>query len=432
MNDAKSKPGSKVEEAQLLLRAGRIEEAERVWLDVLERSPLDVQALNMVALASLRTGQVNRAADLLRRAVGVRPSHATSHHHLARALELLGDLEGARRHYIEAVRHSKELPAARLHLGALLERLGDHDGALLQYARVLSEMQGQGRWVDVATTPPALQTQVRRAAQVVREGRRALLFRLLEPLARDYGVDSLQRVARMLRVHLGEESVDYPDPRQRPTFLYFPDLPTSPWIDPRLIPGIDAYEMATPRILDELLALLPEARGSERVFLTAEVEAQNLRGSRGEPSWTGHYFYRHGQIRQDNLAACPATAAALAALPLNIVRDHGPEVMFSVFTPGTRLLPHRGVTNTRIVTHLPLIVPPDCALEVGGERHTWRKGEVVAFDDTYEHSAWNESPELRVVLIADLWNPHLTEVERLATARVVETLGDFNQAMEAS
>ncbi len=432
MDQPKSPPGSRAEEAQLLLRSGRIEEAERAWLDVLERSPLDVQALNMVGLASIRTGQLNRATELLRRAVGVQPAHGTSHHHLARALELLGDLDGARRHYAEAVSLAADLPAARLHLGAVLERLGDHDGALLHYARVMSEMQAQGRWVDAATTPPALRLAVARAAQVVRDGRRAMLLKLLEPLARDYGLDALDRVVRLLRIHLGEELADYPDPRQRPTFLYFPDLPTSPFIDPRLVPAIDAYEAATPRILDELLALLPEARGSERVFLSAEVAAQNLRGTRGDPSWTGHYFYRHGKPRHDNLDACPATAAALAALPLHHVRGHGPEVMFSVFTPGTHLMPHRGVTNTRIVTHLPLIVPADCALQVGGETHTWKVGRVVAFDDTYEHSAWNDSGELRVVLIADLWNPHLTEVERLATARIVETLGDFRAAMEAA
>ena len=76
-----------------------------------------------------------------------------------------------------------------------------------------------------------------------------------------------------------------------------------------------------------------------------------------------------------------------------------------MFTPGTHLLPHRGVTNTRVVAHLPLIVPPDCALRVGGEEHAWQEGRVVVFDDTYEHEAWNRSDQVRVVLIFDLWNP---------------------------
>jgi aspartate beta-hydroxylase len=103
-------------------------------------------------------------------------------------------------------------------------------------------------------------------------------------------------------------------------------------------------------------------------------------------------------------------------------------VLFSVFTPGTHLLAHRGVTNTRSVGHLPLVVPPDCALKVGGEEHAWREGEVVVFDDTYEHEAWNRSEQLRVVLIFDIWNPHMSEVERLATQRLVEGIGEFREA----
>ena len=112
------------------------------------------------------------------------------------------------------------------------------------------------------------------------------------------------------------------------------------------------------------------------------------------------------------------------------MREHAPEVLFSVFTAGTHLLPHRGVTNTRVVGHLPLLVPDDCALSVGGEIHVWQEGRVVVFDDTYEHEAWNRSPEMRVVLIFDLWNPFLTEAEREAVTDVVAAIGDLREAIE--
>jgi len=104
-------------------------------------------------------------------------------------------------------------------------------------------------------------------------------------------------------------------------------------------------------------------------------------------------------------------------------------VLFSVFTPGTHLLPHRGVTNARAVVHLPLIVPRDCALKVGGEIHAWQEGRLVAFDDTYEHEAWNRSSEVRVVLILDVWNPHLSEVETAALRTLIEGIGDFRKAV---
>jgi aspartyl/asparaginyl beta-hydroxylase (cupin superfamily) len=49
---------------------------------------------------------------------------------------------------------------------------------------------------------------------------------------------------------------------------------------------------------------------------------------------------------------------------------------------------------------------------VGFEERRWRVGEVLIFDDTIEHEARNDSDELRVVLIFDLWNPLLTTAER--------------------
>jgi aspartate beta-hydroxylase len=104
--------------------------------------------------------------------------------------------------------------------------------------------------------------------------------------------------------------------------------------------------------------------------------------------------------------------------------------LYSVLRPGTHILPHRGVTNTRLVTHLPLIVPSDCAIRVGGEIHEWQEGRCVTFDDTFEHEAWNNSSETRVVLILDSWNPDLTEVERVAVTDLVEVIGDFNRASE--
>jgi aspartyl/asparaginyl beta-hydroxylase (cupin superfamily) len=45
------------------------------------------------------------------------------------------------------------------------------------------------------------------------------------------------------------------------------------------------------------------------------------------------------------------------------------------------------------------------------------------FDDTIEHEAWNDSDQLRVVLIADLWPPALNEIERKAVASVIPALG---------
>jgi len=241
----------------------------------------------------------------------------------------------------------------------------------------------------------------------------------------------MRRVEDCLAVHVGDRRAAPEDPRQKPSFLFFPGLATTPYFERSDFPWIDDLEGQTAAIRDELIAVLPQAEKSEKVFANEAEEQQGLRASRGAPTWNGFYFYRHGERREENHGLCPRTAALLDSLPLVHIREHAPEVMFSVLTPGTHILPHRGVTNTRVVCHLPLVVPEDCALVVGGEAHCWREGRAVVFDDTYEHEAWNRGTRTRVNLILDVWNPHLSAAEREAVAALVEATGDFNKAADA-
>jgi len=114
------------------------------------------------------------------------------------------------------------------------------------------------------------------------------------------------------------------------------------------------------------------------------------------------------------------------------VHEHSPEVCYSVLTAGSHILPHHGVTNTRLVTHLALVVPEDCAIIVGGETRGWQEGRCFTFDDTFEHEAWNRSGKTRVVMLMDIWNPYLTEVEREALTMLVPAVGDFNHTAGVS
>jgi aspartate beta-hydroxylase len=421
-----------VSEPLQLLREGRLAEAERAYERLLEHSPNDLQALNIVALGALRTGRPKRALDLLERALKVDAQDAPTQFHLARAREAAGNLASALEAYAYALRLKPDFHLARLHRAAALERAGDARGALVNFSRALKEAQHEGRWSNAATTPQGLRPLVEHAVRTVRNGRHELFFGLLEPLAQRCGRDALARVERCLRIHLLEEPAQYPDPRQQPTFLYFPDLSACAYLDRSLFPWIADLEGETAVIREELMGVLGSESGRERVFTSAALEQQNLRGLAEPPSWTGYYFYRHGERREDNCTMCPRTIRALDALPLARVPAHAPEVLFSVFTPGTQLLAHRGVTNTRLVGHLPLLVPEECALSVGGEVHAWQEGRVVVFDDTYEHEAWNRSARTRVVLIFDLWHPALTEVERIAVSELVVALGEFRMQMEQS
>jgi aspartyl/asparaginyl beta-hydroxylase (cupin superfamily) len=139
--------------------------------------------------------------------------------------------------------------------------------------------------------------------------------------------------------------------------------------------------------------------------------------------WTAIHLLQNGRRVEANARHCPQTMDAIARLPQPQVPGASPNAMFSLLAPKTRIPPHTGVANTRLVCHLPLIVPPGCGFRVGGTTREWKVGEAFVFDDTIEHEAWNDSDELRVVLIVDLWPPALSANERRAVASIINAAG---------
>ena len=120
------------------------------------------------------------------------------------------------------------------------------------------------------------------------------------------------------------------------------------------------------------------------------------------------------------------TAALLDELPMAHHEGFSPNVVFSVLAPKTRIPPHTGSTNIRLLTHLPLILPGQCGFRVGNESREWRMGEAWVFDDSIDHEAWNDSDQLRVIMIFDVWNPLLSEAERELATEMLSAMNEFN------
>lgn len=106
-----------------------------------------------------------------------------------------------------------------------------------------------------------------------------------------------------------------------------------------------------------------------------------------------------------------------------------PLQLLSILKTGSHINAHHGVTNVRLVMHLPLVVPRDCALNLVDHGETpWKEGRLVMFDDTYLHGAWNRSDATRIVLLMDCWNPHPTAVERHAVQQLLEAISGLHVA----
>jgi aspartate beta-hydroxylase len=423
------------EKARLGLRQGDQPLAEQCYRHLLETQPDDLEALQQLASISLARDQVSEAIELLAAAHRAHPNDPFTLVQLGVARTTAGDAEGAVEDFRNGLALKPDMFLARLRLGILLDQLGQSHEALVATFNAINTAQEKGRWLSDETTAPELRDIVQRATKYVLLGRRSLFDGILEPLRQRYGASELVRVEQCLAIYLGEQKATLPDSRQQPKFLYFPGVPSQPYYPHWRFPWQAELEANTALIRDELLTVLSQPQDLESFLQTDSPQdaADLLRSSSTQqPAWDAYFFHRHGERYDVHATRCPQTAALLDALPLAHVREHSPETLYSVLRPGTHILPHRGVTNTRLVTHLPLIVPRDCALRVGGEIHEWKEGRCVTFDDTYTHEAWNNSDETRVVLILDTWNPDLSEAERAAVSDLVGAIGDFNRASEVA
>jgi aspartyl/asparaginyl beta-hydroxylase (cupin superfamily) len=202
--------------------------------------------------------------------------------------------------------------------------------------------------------------------------------------------------------------------------LHYPFLPADEFFDREHFPWLAELEAQTDVIRAELIALLSSDDPGLSPYVTMPPGTPRNIWSElnNNAAWSAFHLWKDGEPVAEACARAPRTAAVIERLPLAGVTSRAPNVFFSILQAGKHIPPHTGVTNTRTIIHLPLIVPPGCTFRVGGETREWREGEAFAFDDTIEHEAWNRSDQNRAVLILDCWNPHLSEHERQMICRL--------------
>jgi len=252
-----------------------------------------------------------------------------------------------------------------------------------------------------------------RAAKIVREHAQRVADSIDRHLS-SAGVldDAPPRFRQSLAIMRGERRVFV----QRPLQYFFPSLPTIEFFDRTQFPWVAELESRAPAIRDEALSVLAD-RARLQPYVEKDHGPQNAAVDlAGSSRWSAFFLYKSGQLVEDNAQLCPNTMAALAAVPLTRAKGAMPSVLFSVLEPGAHIPPHNGMTNARLICHLPVIAPAGCSLRVGAEERPWRFGETLIFDDSIEHEAWNRGSETRVVLLFDVWRPELSPAEQNAVS----------------
>lgn len=410
---------------------GQTLSAEASYAALLRDHAGEPALLRRMARLAMMRGDAARAASLLGRCRRGGEADDSIAIELSHALAESGQLEAAERELEGLVQREPDHALGWLLLGRLRELGGAARGALQAWLQAVVQARQAGRWFDEASTPRAWAPLVQRATQFVRQGQRELLMGLLEDLQARHGAAGMKRVEKALRGWLREFDATPADPRQRPRFLYFPDLPSTAYHDPMLQPW-------APRLLDAFPEIRAEAIAATRLehelpdFIAPPKNGPAdtyVDGDGPDPSWKAFFLYRHGQRFDANHERAPRTSAVLESIELCRIRDEAPEILFSVLRPGSHIKPHHGVSNVRLVMHLPLVVPPGCALRVVDHGdHEWQEGRLMMFDDTYLHEAWNRSDRTRLILLMDCWNPHLAPEERSAVKVIVETISGLRVA----
>ncbi len=281
--------------------------------------------------------------------------------------------------------------------------------------------------MDIAAGASGLAPDLARGVERARQARakvKANMMGLIEDELRIAGYSergSNPRFTLALDVLLGRKQPYF----QQPKRFYYPELPNRQFYPREQFSWMDALEAATEAMTSELEAVLQDqANFAPYLKHTPNVPSQDY-SLIESMDWSTSFLFRNGE-ETPIAARCPKTMAALAEAPLCRIKARSPEAMFSQLKAGAHIRPHTGVTNTRLICHVPLIVPPNCRFRVGNDVRQWERGKGWVFDDTIEHEAQNGSDRTRVVLIFDIWRPELDEEERMLVSTLLEAMDAFS------
>ena len=396
-----------VQAAQQFAAKDDLDEAARLWEQVLLLAPEHALALFRLGQLRFYRKDYGSAQALLERAERADAKNPLIPLTLAGLHEACGDDEQQAPAIERALALDPGCYPALLMRGALLEKRRHHREAARIYARALASIPaGQSLSND-------LQARVARARALVSANAEQFHEHLDKTLAAarsKWNAREIARFDRCVDVAAGKKRVY----TQRPAVFHYPELPAIQFYDNALFPWIEALEAQTPVIREEFLKVHREQKDEfapyvekgpgERVNQWSELNYSSR--------WSSLHFWRHGSPFRRTLDLCPLTAKAIDAVPKIEIPGFTPTALYSVLAPHTRIPPHTSSSNIRLIVHLPLIVPEGCGFRVGNETRQWEVGKAWVFDDTIEHEAWNDSDELRAILMIDVWNPYLTATER--------------------
>jgi aspartate beta-hydroxylase len=410
-----------VRQVEMAQSAGQRAEADRLLNTVRASAPDHPLVLNAVGVQELHRGNFTVAREQIEKAIAKDSGNAAFWINLATTLRRLGQREDEMQALQKALTIEPRHLLALLQKASLQDLMGQTRAAAKTYHNALQTIPAN------AQLPESLREPLTYAVKFVKENTAQLetfLRERLKGMGDGYSAIERERYEHCIDAHLGKRRIYTP----QPTFLMFPQLPALEFYPREMFPWLAGIEAASDEIRAEFERVFAEDAGSLEPYVNHPdgVPLDQWKELNHSRRWSVLYLWRDGRREEANIARCPRTAELVQEAPGVDIPNIGPAVFFSVLDAKSHIPAHTGVTNTRLVVHIPLVIPEGCRFRVGSTTRQWRKGEAFVFDDTIEHEAWNDSDVPRAVLIFDIWNPYLTTLERDVVRATVSAIREFN------
>lgn len=377
---------------------------------------VDARGLAQSGIEAMHRGDAAAARENFQRIIAAGLADGSIFFAMALACRALHDVPAA----LAAVDRTLELEPANLR--ALMFK-ADHFAAAGD-ARAASSFYRAALKHVPAPIPPDLREEANRAQAMCDRYAAQFENRLQEKMAALVGKSGSSAPASLrfnesLEILFGRKQVYF----QQPQYYFFPSLPQIQFYERQDFPWLDKVEAATGALREELQEVMKDSSAfTPYVQGEANRPATEQGGMVNNPDWSAFYLWKNGEPVAENVARCPRTMAALEGAPIARVAKRSPSILFSLLRPGARIPAHTGFINTRLICHLPLIVPPRCGFRVGNDTREWVEGKAWLFDDTIEHEAWNLSEQTRVILLFEIWRPELTGEEQVLVSSMFEAI----------
>ena len=405
------------------LRRGQDREALALWTRLLALQPEHSTALTQVGQAAFKQGDFNTAHQVFTRAAAVDGSMARPWVNVALACQQLKDEAGEEAAIFKALSADPYDLLALVLRGALCERQGKTAQAASAYGAVAAVAPPMDRLAPDLRGAVSYAMNFQEAHQ---QKLAAFIDQYLDPHLAGYSGAHLDRFKLSVDILLGRKRRHDPQPMR----YYMPQLPVTEFFERQHFPWLEELESHTAAIREECRAVLAGDDAQLQPYITygADQPIAQWAELNHSPRWSVYHLVKDGLKVEEHAVRCPQTMAAWARTPSPDQPGRTPVAMYSLLKPHTRIPAHVGASNCRLVVHLPLVVPESCRFRVGNSTRVWEEGRAWVFDDTIEHEAWNDSDQLRAVMIFDTWHPLLNEDERRMITALNAALNAFGGA----